>query len=727
MRSRVETEAELTLQRAVQYPLPGMNAPTAVAFSPDSRLVTYLWSASRSLTQELWAYDLDAGAARMLAHAPDAHDGDTALSHDEALRRERQRMRSTGITSYAWAEHRNVLLVPFFSQAYTVDLDGDGLRHLETEGEAVDPRLNPAGDAIAYIHEGDLWTLALGERAHPLRLTYGASEPDATGERVVTNGLAEFIAQEEMARSSGFWWSRDGSKLAFEQVDRSPVPPYSIVDQGSARVSVETHRYPFAGGANVRVRLGVVDADGGPVRWLPLDGDDMYLARVDWAPDGSIMAQVESRDQRHLNLLRIDIEEGSVRCLWSEADETWINLHDDLRFLPSNSGSPDDYRILWSSERTGYRHIYLYSRDGDLIRELTGGNWAVDAVVGQHEGWVYFLAGKDSPLERKLYRVDLEGRQFECLTPEPGFHNAVVAPSGAVLAHTWSTTGQPPSLDVLYSGGTPGPVIFKGDDQEAQALALRAPEFITVQADDGTALYGAAYRPPDSLDGPHPILVSVYGGPHVQQVNNSWGMTADLRAQYLARQGYLVWKLDNRGSARRGHAFESAISRRLGDLEVQDQVAGVQALAKTLHGDMSRVGVYGWSYGGYMAIMCLLRASKTFKAAVAGAPVTAWDGYDTHYTERYMGLPSSNVDGYRDSSAMQHVGSLSGRLLLVHGMMDENVHFRHTARLVSALLAEGKPFELLPFPNERHMPRSEQGRLYMEERVIDHFRRALQR
>lgn len=721
----METETELTLQRAVHYPLPGMNAPTSVAFSPDSRLVTYLWSASGSLTQELWAYDLDAGAARVLAHAPDAHDGDTAVSQDETLRRERQRIRSTGITSYSWAEHRSVLLVPLGSQAYILESNGGGLRHLETAGEAVDPKLNPAGDAIAYVHEGDLWTLALGKQARPLRLTYGASEPDATGERIVTNGLAEFIAQEEMGRDSGFWWSKDGRRLAFEQVDRSPVPSYPIVDQGSGRVSVEAHRYPFAGADNVRIRLGVVDAGGGPVRWFPLDGDNVYLARVDWTPDGSLIAQVQSRDQRLLSLLCFDVEEGSVCCLWSESDEAWVNLHDDLRFVANNSGSPDDYRILWSSERTGYRHIYLYSRDGELIRKLTEGNWAVDAVVGQHDGWVYFLAGKDAPLERRLYRVDLEGRQVDCLTPEPGFHNAVMAPSGAALAHTWSTTRRPPSLDVVYADGAHGPVIFEYDDREAQALSLLAPDFITVQADDGTALYGAAYRPPDSSGGPYPILVSVYGGPHVQQVCNSWGMTADLRAQYLARQGYLVWKLDNRGSSRRGHAFESAISRRLGDLEVRDQVDGVRAVAKLLNGDMSRVGIYGWSYGGYMTIMCLLRASETFKAGVAGAPVTAWDGYDTYYTERYMGLPSSNVDEYRDSATMHHVGSLSGRLLLVHGMMDENVHFRHTARLVSALLAAGKPFELLPFPNERHMPRSEQGRLYMEERVVDHFRRAL--
>jgi dipeptidyl-peptidase-4 len=725
----------LTLERVAHYPMPGMNAPVSVRFSPDGRLLTYLWSEDSSLVRQLWAYDVQTRSARLLLRAVGEGDTDATVSADETLRRERLRMRGFGITSYAWAETRNILLVPMLGRVYVSDDEGEHLRELATGGEAIDPHLSPDSQRVAYVQHGELWVIDTTEGSLPAQLTFDASPVLPNGEQLITNGLAEFIAQEEMGRASGFWWSRDGANLAFAQVDVSAVTPFSIAHDFDNPPESEQHRYPFAGGTNARVRLAVIGADGSNRRWVPLgDDSDLYLARVDWAPDGGLYFQVESRDQRKLELRRYDPVAATLDVVIREESAGWINLHDDLRFVRREGAADDDYQILWSSERSGFRHLYLYNRDGGGCTQITSGDWPVDRVVDAHGGCVYFLAGAESPLERHVYRVCIpsphdsgarpDSIAMERLTKEPGVHAAVLAPDGKLFADLWDSANRAPGLDLRAEDGRRIDRVFENPDNEAQRLELGGPEFFTTQADDGTLLH-AAFYPAMSAAAPAPLIVSVYGGPHVQQVSNSWSMTVDLRTQYLRRLGFAVLKLDNRGSARRGLAFERAIAENLGDHEVRDQLAGIRAVSNRPDVDGSRVGVYGWSYGGYMTLMCMLQQPDVFRAGVAGAPVTDWDGYDTHYTERYMRSPAQNARGYQESSALGRAGNLAGELLLVHGMIDENVHFRHTVRLVDALIAAQKPFRLLPFPHERHMPRREEDRCFMEKQVVEHFRRFL--
>jgi dipeptidyl-peptidase-4 len=715
----------LTLDRVAHYPLPGTNAPAAVRFSPDGRYLTYLWSEDGTLVRQLWGYEIETGETKPLVRAEGPAEDDTAISTEETLRRERQRQRGLGVTSYEWAERAPVLLVPLQGRLLLSEDFGATIRPLETGGAVIDPHLSPAGDAVAYVQDGELWLTETRPGATPRRLTFDASPPGPSGERPITNGLADYIAQEEMGRSSGFWWSRDGTRLAFTQVDLSPVPAYTIAHDSEDPPTSEIHRYPFAGAPNARVRLGIVGRDGSRVQWVPLDLEENgYLARVDWAPDGTLYFQRQDRSQRRLDLVRFDPASGESHAVLTETAATWVNLHDDLRFIERSGDSAPAFDLLWSSERSGYRHLYVYTATGELIVQLTRGDWPVDRVVGYHGGWVYFLASRDTPLQRHLYRVRADGPP-EQLTDEAGMHGAVLAPSGAVFADLWDSRLHAPALHLRHPDDGHSREVFRNRDNEAEALDLAPPELLTVAANDGTTLYAALYHPRWFDGGAPPLIVSVYGGPHVQQVNDSWGLTADLRAQFLAQHGYAVLKLDNRGSARRGHPFEAAILGNLGDLEVQDQVAGVRAVLSRFGLDPARVGVYGWSYGGYMALMCLLRAPEVFRAAVAGAPVTDWDGYDTHYTERYMRTPQANPEGYRSSSALTHAPNLEGDLLLIHGMIDENVHFRHTVRLVDALIAAAKSFRLLPFPHERHMPRREEDRRFMEGQVFAHFERSL--
>ena len=725
-------ERRLTLRDVAHLPRPGTNAPGDIRYAADSRYVSYLYSSEGTLTRELWAFDRQTGHEFRLLEPLGGGDTDATVSREEALRRERQRQLASGVTSYAWSEESDTLLVPLRGDIYVRrGVEGE-LRRVTEGGGCIDPQLARDGARVAFVRDGELYALDLAdEGAAPVRLTFDAAPAGEYGDRPVTNGLAEFVAQEEMGRASGFWWSPDGAWLAFEQVDATPVPLYIIPHPGTDEVDLEAHRYPFAGKANVRVRLGVVPAAGGEVRWLPLGDDpDIYLARVHWTPDGKLLAQVESRDQKRLEVRRIDPETCEASTLWVDEVEPWVNLTDDVRFVRASGAPPEEYRILWSSEREGRRELYLYERDGRLLHRVTRGDFCIDAVrsVDADGGWVYAEGWRSTPLERHLFRVPLAGGPAAQLTPEPGTHTCAIAPDHSCFVDSFSSLESPFVATVRGMDGRVQARLQAGApaDGRVAALPLRPPALVTVTARDGETLYGAIYRPPALPAGSRaPVIVGVYGGPHAQMVTNSWPMTADLRTQYLAEQGFLVFKLDNRGAARRGLAFEAPIAGNMGDLEVRDQVDGVRFLASLPEADIERVGVYGWSYGGYMALMCLARAPEVFKAAVAGAPVTHWDGYDTHYTERYMGTPQGNPEGYRVSSVMAHVDKMQGKLMLVHGMIDENVHFRHTGRLITALITAGKPYEIQLYPEERHSPRREEDRVYMEGRIAEFFQQHL--
>jgi dipeptidyl-peptidase 4 len=381
--------------------------------------------------------------------------------------------------------------------------------------------------------------------------------------------------------------------------------------------------------------------------------------------------------------------------------------------------------LIWASERDGFQHLYLYDRDGGLIRQLTRGEWMVEGLAGVDEarGLIYFTATRESPLETHLYVVSLEGGEPRKITGAPGKHAVVLDHAYARFVDTHDSLSQPPTVTLRsLDDGALVATIFDERDPRIDALALDPPELVSLPSRDGVTLHGAIFRPSAQFGpGPYPTLVQVYGGPHAQTVTNSWSLTIAMRAQYLRSQGFLVFLLDNRGSARRGLAFEGALKHTMGHIEVDDQVDGVRWLVAQGLADAARVGIYGWSYGGYMAAMCLARAPETFQVAVAGAPVTHWDGYDTHYTERYMGTPQENSHGYAESSVLGHVGNITGKLMLIHGLIDENVHFRHTARLINALIKARKPYDLFLFPDERHMPRALADRVYMEERIRDYF------
>jgi len=692
----------LTIQRLFDAPDLAGDSLRGARLSPDGRWVTYLKGAADDKDRlDLWGYDVARRRHRQLVDARALQPAGETLSAEEAARRERQRTAALkGIVDYALSPDGRQVLLPSNGDLYLQPLaEGSSIVRLtSTPGAETDTRFSPRGRYVSYVRDQNLYVMDLATR------TERAITHD--GRDTVSYGMAEFIAQEEMDRDTGYWWSADESRIAYTRVDEAPVAVTRRYEINAADITIVEQRYPFAGGPNVHVQLwcaSVADPSA-PVR-MDLGADpDVYLARVAFFPDGRALAvQRQSRDQQTLELLRIDAASGAARVLLTETSRDWVPLHDDLHFLR------DGRRFIWASERSGTKQLYLYDADGHLIRPLGDVRGGGLAHVDDRGGWFYFVSNASSPVERALYRdrLDSPGRPQK-LTAEPGWHTVAFADDAPVFLDTWSTTEMPPRLSLHAADGkrltelTPNR-LAPGHPYWPYAGRHVPAEFGELSADDGQKLEYLLLKPPGMRAGVrYPVIVNVYGGPGVQNVTNAWGGSWQLFNQLLAQRGYVVFSLDNRGSGQRDRAFEAANFHHLGTLEVRDQQRGVEFLRSQPYVDGARIGIYGWSYGGYMALMSVLKAPESFAAAIAGAPVTDWRLYDTHYTERYMGKPQDNAAGYDEADVLKFAATLKRPLLLIHGMADDNVLFTHTTQLMKVLQDANRPFELMTYPGHKH-------------------------
>jgi dipeptidyl-peptidase-4 len=563
------------------------------------------------------------------------------------------------------------------------------------EGFATDPKLSPKGAFASFVRDRDLWTIDLAD-GKTTRLTNDGSE-------TIASGVAEFVADEEMDRHTGYWWAPDDSAIAFTRTDESKVPVQKRFEIYADRTDVVEQRYPQAGDPNALIQLGVVAPKGGAVRWLDLGANpDIYLARVDWSADSRQVAfQVESRDQRRLDLIAADLASGKQRTLVSERSDTFVNLNDQLKFLANGD-------FIWGSERSGFDHLYLYGRDGKLKRQLTRGDWMVEDLqeVDEAKGIAYFSGTRDSVIERHLYSVPLAGGDITKLSVAPGMHKFTFSDNAAVYIDNWSNETTPPQSELHAADGKLLKVLAPNELKPGHPyypyLAAHRPiRFGTIKASDGQELQYSLITPAGFDEKKkYPVVVNVYGGPGAgQEVSRSWSAGY---SQFLAQQGYLVFSLDNRGTARRGVKFTTPIYRHMGGVEVEDQVRGLDYLATLPYVDSKRIGVTGWSYGGYMTLMLLAKHSERYACGVSGAPVTDWAMYDSHYSEHYMDSPKANPEGYKDSAVFAHLDGLRSKLLLEHGMADDNVLFVNSTKLMSALQKRGTEFELMTYPGAKH-------------------------
>ena len=667
--------------------------PSQVAWWRGGEGLTYRWEGS------LWRVETASGSATLLLAEKDFPGG--------------------SLGSYAWTEDGSGALVEADGDLHFWTPGEPARRLTRNPAEEVGATLAPDGRKVAFAREADLYVVDVATGRERVLTTDG--DPGRT-----LNGVNDWVYWEEIWNrdATGFWWSPKSDRIAFYHFDETPVAEYSLADELPLYNAVTRQRYPKAGTANPKVKIGVIGASGGKTVWLETTGKDpdAYLARVAWTPDGeNVAVERLNRDQTELDLLLCAAKTGACRVLLEERWPTWINLGDELHFLP-------DGRFLWGSERDGWRHLYLYGKDGQLLRQLTAGPWAVTSVdhVDAEAGTVLFTGFASGPLgatEHRLYRVSFDGTLDQVAT-EPGWHGVRVAPNGRVWLHSWSDADNPGWERLERSTG-----------EVVAMLPAAAPAFdvaslpkwriFPLEAADGTRYPARMLVPPSVSGGARvPVLMYHYGGPGSQEVYDRWDSRRGLWHKWMAQRGYVVLVVDNLGSAFYGKHGEDRDHRRFGEVNLTAQIAGVEFLKTLPFVDATRIGLWGWSGGGSNTLYCVLNRPGVWKAAVSGAPVTDWRLYDSIWTERYLDTPANNAEGYEKSSAVHYAGNLRDALLVIHGTGDDNVHPQNTLALSERFIQAGVPYEMALYPNQKHGFRGKANR-HLFQRITEFFDRHL--
>jgi dipeptidyl-peptidase-4 len=656
----------------------------------------------------LCAYDLE-------------HRTETVLFDPSAVREK------LDLSSYQWSPRGDAILLEGEKDLWLLDPQTGGLRRLTQDGEEKEiPAFSPVGDGIAFVKKHDLYVVDVKSGAIR-QLTHDGSD-------TIYNGRLDWVYEEELANRStarAYEWSPDGKRIAYLRLDDGPVPEYPITNFLATHVSLEHERFPQAGDPNPLPSLHVVAVDDPSVQPATMSLDpkqvEYFGPTFTWTPDGAALCFLAlNRAQTDAAVHRWAPQTGNDRVLFVEHDPYWVNSLEPPHFLK------DGREFLWVSERDGWQHVDLYTAEGKLVRQITRGAWMLDRPIFEddplfqldpQENWLYFAATNPDPRERQLHRIHLDGSGMKRITSEPGSHTLDLSPDGRFLVDRFSTPDTPPVTRLLNSNGTFAGTIDAPANHQAD-YALGKLEFLELKAPDGATLYAQLLKPA-SFDPQrkYPVIVDVYGGPHVQLVQKRWeGVSFD---QLLAQNGFLVWSLDNRGSWGRGHAWESVIFENMGKHELEDQLTGVEYLKSLPYVDGSRLGIWGWSYGGYMTLYALTHAPEVFKCGAAGAPVTDWKFYDSIYTERYMRTPSENPAGYKSSSPLEAAANLKAHLLIIHGTSDDNVHMQNTINFLEALIRADKPYELHIQPGQKHGFQGDVPRTYVDQRVLDFFKAVL--
>lgn len=689
--------AKLTLERVFASPDLGGAQPQALRLSPDGTLLTSVRPREDERNRfDLWAMDTRTGVSRMLVDSKQIGSG-AELSEAEKMQRERDRSKTgkTGILDYDWAPDGKSILVPIDGELFVATLDGN-VRKLEGTKGALNPVISPKGGHVSFVRDQNLWVGAADGTAAAITREGGG---------LVHFGEAEFVAQEEMGRRTGYWWSPNDSLIAVEKFDETPVRVFTRASIGATGTSIYEQRYPAAGTPNVLVDLYVMKPDGSGQVKVDLGAErDIYLARVDWVPDGSaLLVQRQSRDQRTLDMLVVDPATGASKVMFTEkaGEKSWINLSDAYR--PMKDGS-----LIWRSERDGFGHLYRWK--AGAWTQLTKGEWVVDTLVAVDEkaGKLFFTANRDGVLERHLYTLDLDRPEAVTRLDEAGWWlaGAVADGQGTRFILSRSSPTQPKQTYLADASGKRVAWVNENalgaDHPYTPYLPTHRPtQFGTIKAADGTPLHWQMITPVLEKGKRYPVFFMHYGGPHAQDVARDWPGNMPLR-QFLVQQGWIFFQIDNRGTSNRGNAFEDAIWHAMGSVEVDDQLAGAAYLKTLPFVDGGKIATYGWSYGGYMTLKMLEAHPGVFAAGVSGAPVTDWALYDSHYTERYMGDPVRDAAAYAASGAVADAAKISDPLLLMHGMADDNVFLDNSTAFAARMQAANRPFEMMLYPGKAH-------------------------
>ena len=704
---------------------PSLSGPVArgVTLSPDGELVAFLRSREDDVdVLDLWAAPTGEGEPFKLIDAralvPDAGE----LSEAEKARRERMRISQRGVVEYSWDEQGRYILAPLEGDVFLASRsDGTVRRLTETAADEIDAKVSPRGNYVSFVRDQDLVV-------HDLA-TGGETEVTTDGDGLITWATAEFIAQEEMDRDTGYWWSPDERYIALQRTDESTVDVIPRLDITGGGARVIEQRYPRAGRPNAVVDLYVHDRESGERVQVDLGANsDIYLARVNWSADGrTLYVQRESRDQKTLDLLRVDPATGASRVILTQRSDAWVSLTHDFKVLENGN-------FIWSSEENGWRHLYLYDRNGRRLRAITRGPWPVKSLngVNQATGEVFFTAsmrdGRELPIEQQLFRASLNRTVAPvAVTPAGGWWSASVNKTGTAFVGNYSDPDTPSQSGLYRADGSFVRWIEENRLDEAHPFFPYAgrqqdPTFGTLDSHGQTLVWQMTTPPDFDPSKTYPVVMQVYGGPSGGGVKRAWQSANN---QLLTEAGYIIFRLDNRGEGDRSAAFKQALYLRMGQPEVEDQVLAINYLRSLPFVDASRIAAMGWSYGGFMTLHMLTEPAMGLTSAISGAPVTDWSLYDTHYTERFMSTPQANPEGYAASDVVDQLDRLTGRLLLMHGMADDNVILENSTRVIDALQSRSIPFDLMLYPGQRHGVRGNERQLQQWRTYLDFLDRTI--
>jgi dipeptidyl-peptidase-4 len=710
----------LTIEQIFTPGAMGGRGPETMEWSPDGTKLSYVQRDEKGERGELWYLDAATGekkvlvtAAKLASLAPDY-----AKVKDE---REKERLTRYHVAAYLWSPDSKHLIFDSQGQLWLYDLGTNTAVQFTSSGDASgDPKFSPDGSRLAYVRKHNLFVHGVnGNTEKQLTKDTGDS---------LFNGDIDWVYTEELGVRSNYFWSPDSKGIVFMHMDETKVPTYPITDWMPTHPSVDNEKYPKVGDPNPVVKLGVLDADNGKTRWLKLtDDEETYIPRFGWVREGVIWAEVLNRTEDKMDLYFVDVKSGKSRIVLTETTPgAWIDFeHNEVRFLKSSG------RFLWPSWRDGNMHLYLYSfdkqnplaADAKLEQQLTHGEFQVQGVEGVDEaaGVVFFAANKDDPRQRHIFSVKLDGSDFQTLTSGEGLHAGEFSEDSKHYLHTSTGPTTPATTSVCAVGGACSP-LWAARDTVAE-YGLRPPKMLEFKADDGTVLYGRLLLPPDApASGKIPLIVNIYGGPAAQEVTKGQPNAFD---EILARKGFAIFAVDNRGTPGRDRKFQTAIRHEFGAIELKDQLTALDQLyAQYPQLDKDRTGIWGWSNGGSMTLYAMTHSDR-FRAGVAVAPVTDQLNYDTIYTERYMGLLKDDKAGYDMSDVTKSADQLHGALLLVHGTSDDNVHFQNSIQMIDALIRARKQFRLMIYPGKTHGIAGPDARVHLFTMIEDHFEREL--
>lgn len=710
----------LTLEAIFQPGGLGGRGPENVTWSPDSTKLTYIERDQKGGGGELWYVDASTGEKKVLVSA----DKLAALAPDvNKVKNERERERLTRyhVAAYVWGPDSKHILFDSAGQLWLYDLGTQtAVQFTSSPDPSGDPQFSPDSSHVAFLRKHNLY----------VRLVNGNGERQLTkdGSESFLNGDIDWVYAEELGVRSNYSWSPDSKEIVFLRMDETKVPTYPIPDLLPTEPTVDNQKYPKVGDPNPVVKLGVAEANDGKLRWITLGTDeDTYIPRFGWVKEGVIWATVLNRTQDKMDLYFIDAKTGKSRIVMTETTPgSWMDFENiEIPFFKNSGG------FIWRSWRDGNTHMYLYSfdkqnpmaADAKLEREIEKGDYEVLGVdsVNETSGTVFFQANKDDPRQTHVFSIQLDGSNLKDLTPEEGLNFAGFSKDGSHFLHTYLGPQASPRSQLCTVGGSCVRV-WQSKDEIAE-YGLRAPQYLEFKADDGTTLYGRLLLPPDgTVSGKIPVIINIYGGPAAQMVRQ---VTPDGFDEILARKGFAIFAVDNRGTPGRDRKFQTAIRHEFGAIELKDQLTALdQLLAQFPQLDGTRVAIWGWSNGGSMTLYAMTHSDR-FKAGVAVAPVTNQVNYDSIYTERYMGLLQDDKDGYAMSDVSKSADKLHGALLLVHGTGDDNVHFGNSMQMIDALIKGGKQFRLMIYPNKTHSIAGSDARVHLFTMIEDQFEKEL--